>query len=164
MLTHPIPPVCSQNPHTPPRILILGSFPSVKSRETNFFYGHPQNRFWRVIAAVLNQPIPTTLPEKTALLENHGIALWDVIASCDIRGSSDSSITNVIPTDLSVILAKGTIRAVFTNGVTATRLYRKYQECVTGLPAISLPSTSPANAAKSTDDLITAWSVLRDYR
>ncbi len=163
MEIHPIPPVYSTDPQTPPRILILGSFPSVKSRETAFFYGHPQNRFWRVMAAILDEPIPVTVAEKTALLTSHGIALWDVIASCDIVGSSDSSITNVTPTDLTPILATGTIRAIFTNGTTATRLYNKYQRPVTGLPTIPLPSTSPANAAKSMDDLVTAWASIREH-
>ena len=163
MPIHPIPPIYSTDPQNPPRILILGSFPSVKSRETAFFYGHPQNRFWRTVAAVLRAPVPTTVEEKTALLITHGIALWDVIAACDIRGSSDSSITNVTPTDLSPILAMGTVRAVFTNGTTATRLYRRYQEPIIGIPTIPLPSTSPANATRSLEQLIEAWSVLRDY-
>ncbi len=160
---HSIPPVCSRSPETPPRALILGSFPSVKSREVQFFYGHPQNRFWRVMAMVLEAPVPETVTEKTALLVSHGIALWDVIASCDIKGSADSSITNVTPTDLSSILQGGTVRAVFTNGGTATRLYRKYQEPITGMSPISLPSTSPANAAKSVDDLVAAWRIIRTY-
>lgn len=163
MPTHPIPPIYSTDPNTPPRVLILGSFPSVKSRETAFFYGHPQNRFWRVLAAILEEPTPTTVVEKTALLTTHGIALWDVIAACDIHGSSDSSITNVTPTDLNPILSAGTIRAVFTNGTTATRLYRRYQEPITGIPPIPLPSTSPANATRSFDQLTEAWSVLRNY-
>ena len=163
MPIHPIPPVCSTDPATPPRILILGSFPSVKSRETAFFYGHPQNRFWRVMAAVLGEPVPETVAEKTALLTSHGIALWDVIASCDIQGSSDSSITNVTPTDLTPILAIGTVKAVFTNGTTATRLYTKYQYPVTDIPAILLPSTSPANATKTAEDLIEKWRLIRDY-
>ncbi len=163
MIDHPIPPVYSRNPENPPRILILGSFPSVKSRETAFFYGHPQNRFWRVMAAVLNEPIPATTEEKTALLTDHGIALWDVIAACDIEGSSDSSITNVTPTDLTPILSVGTIRAVFTNGTTATRLYKRYQEPTTGIRAHQLPSTSPANAARSLEQLVEAWSEITNY-
>ena len=163
MPNHPIPPIYSTDPNTPPRILILGSFPSVKSRETAFFYGHPQNRFWRVMASILTQPIPTTIEEKITLLTTNGIALWDVIASCNIRGSSDSSITNAIPTDLTPILASGTIRAVFTNGATATRLYQRHQEPLTGLPAIPLPSTSPANAARTEAQLVQAWSVIRQY-
>ncbi len=160
-LAHPIPPVCSRNPATPPRVLILGSFPSVKSREAGFFYGHPQNRFWRVIAAVLRAPVPGTIDEKIALLTSHGIALWDVIASCTITGSSDSSIRDVVPNDLSPILASGTIRAVLTNGGTATRLYRQYQEPLWHLQPIALPSTSPANAAMSLDQLVDKWSVMR---
>lgn len=163
MPIHPIPPVYSTDPQTPPRILILGSFPSVKSRETAFFYGHPQNRFWRVMAAVLGEPVPETVAEKTALLTSHGIALWDVIASCDIQGSSDSSITNVTPTDLTPILAIGTVKAVFTNGTTATRLYTKYQYPVTDIPAILLPSTSPANASKALGDLVQEWQIIREY-
>ncbi|MBP3667777.1 MAG: DNA-deoxyinosine glycosylase [Clostridia bacterium] len=162
MPTHPIPPVYSTDPQTPPLILILGSFPSVKSRETAFFYGHPQNRFWRVMAAVFDEPVPEIVAEKTALLTAHGIALWDVIASCDIQGSSDSSITNVTPTDLTPILAGGTIKAIFTNGTTATRLYRRYQYPLTGIPAIPLPTTTPANAKKSLDSLVESWSVIKD--
>lgn len=163
MQTHPIPPVYSADPANPPRVLILGSFPSVKSRETAFFYGHPQNRFWRVMAALLNEPIPATVEEKKRLLTTYGIALWDTIAACEITGSSDSSINNVTPTDLTPILATGTIRAIFTNGATATRLYQKYQQPVTGIPAIPLPSTSPANAQWSLPALTVAWSVIRKY-
>lgn len=163
MPIHPIPPVYSTDPQTPPRILILGSFPSVKSRETAFFYGHPKNRFWRVMAAVLGEPVPETVAEKTALLTSHGIALWDVIASCDIQGSSDSSITNVTPTDLTPILAGGTIRAIFTNGTTATRLYTKYQYPITGIPAILLFSTSPANATRTAEDLVSQWKIIRNF-
>ncbi len=165
MITHPIPPVISTDPRTPPRVLILGSFPSVRSREAAFFYGHPQNRFWRVLAALLDEPgLPGAQPaDKAAILITHGIALWDVIAACEIQGSADSSITRVTPTDLRPLLAGGTIRAVCTNGGTATRLYRRYQEPFTGIPAIPLPSTSPANAAKSLDDLIPAWSIIQTY-
>ncbi len=162
-VVHPIPPVCSTDPATPPRVLILGSFPSVKSRESGFFYGHPQNRFWRVMATVLNAPLPGTTEEKTALLASRGIALWDVIASCTITGSSDSSIRDVVPNDLTPILAGGTVRAVLTNGGTATRLYRRYQEPIWHLPPVALPSTSPANAAVSLDALVEAWAVLDAY-
>ena len=163
MPDHPLPPVFSTDPLSPPRVLILGSFPSVKSRETAFFYGHPQNRFWRVMAAVLGQPVPDTVEEKITLLTAHGIALWDVIASCDIQGSADSSITNVVPTDLTPILAAGTVRAVFTNGTAATSLYHRYQEPLTHIPSIQLPSTSPANAAYSPDRLLQAWSIIRSH-
>ena len=163
MPIHPIPPIYSTDPQNPPRILILGSFPSVKSREAAFFYGHPQNRFWRTVAAVLHVPVPATMEEKIALLIGHGIALWDVIAACDIQGSSDSSIRNATPTDLTPILAMSTIRAVFTNGTTATRLYKRYQEPKTNLPAIPLPSTSPANATLTAEQIIAAWSKIAEY-
>lgn len=139
------------------RILILGSFPSVKSREGQFFYHHPQNRFWKTLAAVLDCPIPGSIPEKRDMLLAHGIALWDVIASCEITGSSDSSIKNAVPNDLSRILSAAPIRAVFCNGGTAYRLYQKYLLPVTGMEAIPLPSTSPANAAWSLGRLSAAW-------
>ena len=126
-------------------ILILGSFPSVKSREANFFYGHPQNRFWKVISAVYNSPVPISIEEKTEFLLGSRIALWDTIHSCDIIGSSDSSIKNVVPTDINLILRSANIKAVFC-----------YPN--THVEAIKLPSTSPANAAFSIDRLIDIWS------
>lgn len=143
------------------RILILGSFPSVKSREANFFYGHPQNRFWRVTAAVFGAEIPVTIEEKRRFLLAHHIALWDVIASCEITGSADSSIRNVRPNDLSPILAAAQIRQIFVNGGTAAKYYDKYQKPALGREAIRLPSTSPANAAWSLARLTDAWSVIR---
>ncbi len=161
--THPLPPIISLDPTIPPRILILGTFPSVRSREAQFFYGHPQNRFWRVMAAVLDAPVPETVEDKTTLLTRNGIALWDTVAACTVTGSADSSIRDVIPTDLSPLLAPGTIRAVFTNGTTATRLYRKHQEPITGFPTIPLPSTSPANATWSLEALVEAWAVIRTH-
>ncbi len=154
-IEHPLPPLF--DPARPPCILILGSFPSVKSREAAFFYGHPQNRFWRVMAAVLEAEVPVTVMEKSALLLGHGIALWDVIASCEIEGSADSSIRNVTPTDLSPILAVGTVKAIFTNGTTASRLYRVHQYPKTGIEAIPLSSTSPANARMSQSELVAVW-------
>ena len=159
MTKHPLPPVCGSSP----RVLILGSFPSVKSREIGFFYGHPQNRFWRVMSSVLNEPLPETVEQKVRMLTSHGIALWDVIASCNIQGSADSSITDVIPTDLSLITGQGTLRAVYTNGAVATNLYRRYQQPSVGIPAIQLPSTSPANAAKSVTQLIEEWKKIRQW-
>lgn len=153
---HPFPPVydeCSE-------ILILGSFPSVKSREENFFYGHPRNRFWKVTSAVFGEAVPRTVGEKKAFLLRKRIALWDVIASCEIEGSADSTIGNVLPNDLSVILASAPIRAIFVNGRTAEKYYRLYSEKTTGREAVCLPSTSPANAARSLDDLIRAWQVI----
>lgn len=158
-VTHPIPPVFD----SASRILILGSFPSVKSREGHFFYHHPQNRFWKTLAGVLDVPAPDTIDEKKAFLLSHRIALWDVIASCSIEGSSDSSIRDVVPNDLSVILSTADIRAIFCNGKTSWNYYRKYQEAVTGIPAVSLPSTSPANAAWSLEKLKGAWNVILPY-
>ena len=153
MIQHPFPPL--YDPAS--RVLILGSFPSVKSREGQFFYHHPQNRFWRVLAAVLDVPIPQTIPEKAAMLHTHHIALWDVIAGCDIEGSSDSSIRNVVPNDLSPILNGSSIRAVFCNGTAAYQYYQKYTRSAIGFDAVKLPSTSPANAAWSADRLIGEW-------
>ena len=151
---HPFPPVFD----AASRILILGSFPSVKSRAEQFFYAHPQNRFWRVLSALLGQPCPVTIPEKRAFLLSGHIALWDVIASCEITGSSDSSIRNVVPNDLSLIFRAADIRTVYCNGGTSLRLYQKYQQPVTGIPAAGLPSTSPANAVWSLERLCAAWS------
>ena len=139
------------------RILILGSFPSVKSREEGFFYGHPRNRFWKILAAVCNEPEPVTIEEKKQFLLKNGIALYDVIEECEIVGSSDSSIRNVIPADLNPVLEVSQISAVYTNGRLAGKLYRKYQEPVTGLPCVELPSSSPANAAFSLEKLTGIW-------
>lgn len=124
------------------RILILGSFPSVKSREGQFFYHHPQNRFWKVLAASLSQPVPATVEEKTLFLLSNHIAVWDVIASCDIRGSSDSSIRNVTPNDLTNLLSLAPIRSIYTNGGTSHKLFCKHIESSLGRSAVKLPSTS----------------------
>jgi hypoxanthine-DNA glycosylase len=153
---HPIPPLFDAESE----ILVLGSFPSVASRAGQFFYHHPQNRFWRVLAAVLGEPVPETIEEKSAMLHRSHIALWDSIASCDIEGSSDSSIRNVVPNDLSVILNAAPIRRVVCNGALSWKMYEKYCRPMTGLPALQLPSTSPANAAWSLDRLIEAWNVI----
>ena len=157
MIIHPIPPVFDRNS----RILVLGSFPSVKSREANFFYGHPQNRFWKVTAAVFGETVPVSVEEKKAFLLRNRIAVWDVIHSCDINGSSDASIRNVVPNDLSVILDAADIRTIFVNGKTAERYYRQYTEPRTGRSVVCLPSTSPANAAWSVERLADAWKVIR---
>jgi hypoxanthine-DNA glycosylase len=141
-------------------LLILGTFPSVKSREQKFFYGHPQNRFWKVIAAICKEPLPETVAEKKELLLSHKIAVWDVISSCDIIGSSDVSITNVIPNDLSPILEKADIRQIFCNGTKSYELYQKYMFPKINREAIKLPSTSPANAAWSMERLIKEWKVI----
>ena len=152
---HPFGPLYSSHS----RILILGSFPSVKSREQNFFYGHPQNRFWRVIAAIFDAPVPETIEEKKELIIHNDLALWDTIASCEITGSSDASIRNVRPNDLSVILSSCSIEQICCNGRKSYELYRKYTEAETGMKAVCLPSTSPANAQWSLDRLIREWSV-----
>lgn len=158
-LLHTIPPVFDENS----KILILGSFPSVKSREVEFFYGHKQNRFWKVLATLLNEKIPETIAEKKQLLLTHSIALWDVIKSCTITGSSDSSIKNVVPNDLESILQTAKILQIFTNGSTADRLYKKNIFPVTKLTAIKLHSTSPANAAFTLDKLLQEWNVILRY-
>lgn len=139
-------------------ILILGSFPSVKSRENQFFYGHPQNRFWRVLASILKESVPQSVEDKKSMLLRHHIAVWDVIDSCTIIGSSDSSIRDVVPSDLSRILDTAPVRQIYTNGTTADKLYQKYCLKNTNMPAIKLPSTSPANAAWNLPKLIEAWS------
>ena len=157
MIEHPIPPIYNKKS----KILILGSFPSVKSREEGFFYGHPQNRFWKVTSAVFGEDVPQTIPEKKRFLLRNHIALWDVIGSCDIVGSSDSSIRNVTANDLSVILDKADIKQIYVNGKTAYKYYAKYSEEKTGRPAICLPSTSPANAAWSVERLTDAWSCIK---
>ncbi len=140
------------------RVLILGSLPSVRSREQGFYYGHPQNRFWGVVAAVAGCDVPQTIAEKRIMLLENGIAVWDVIAECDIKGSSDASIRNAVPADLSVILGSADIRAVFGNGGTAGRLYRKHQQPLTGREMTVLPSTSPANAAWTLEKLTAYWA------
>ena len=157
MIVHPIDPVFDTNS----RILILGSFPSVKSRESGFFYGHPQNRYWKVLSAVFEEECPETIPEKKAFLLRNHIAAWDVIHSCEITGSSDSSIRNVTVNDLGMILRAAAIREIYVNGKTAEKMYRKYTEPVLGRPCTVLPSTSPANAAWNLERLIEAWRVIR---
>ncbi len=152
-LTHGFGPVYDERS----RVLILGSFPSVKSRAQQFYYGHPQNRFWPVLSAVLGEPLPGSVEEKRALCLRRGVALWDAIEECDIEGSSDASIRNAVPTDLPRILAAAPIRAVFVNGAASGRVYDRYQRPLTGIEAVRLPSTSPANAAWSLPRLIEAW-------
>lgn len=156
MIVHPIDPVYDKNS----KVLILGSFPSVKSREQGFFYGHPQNRFWRVVAAVCGDVTPTTVEEKKAFLIRNNIAVWDVIQSCDITGSSDSSIKNVVANDLRLILDNTNIDKIFVNGKTAEQYYKKYILKQIGKEAICLPSTSPANAAWNLERLVEAWKVI----
>ncbi len=150
-LTHEFQPIC----HKGSQILILGTFPSVRSREQHFYYGHPRNRFWNVLAAITNRPVPTDIPQKKQFLEDCRIAVWDVIQSCEIVGSSDSSIRNVVPADIASLLAQAPIKAIFGNGSKACELYGKYAN--TSRPIHKLPSTSPANAAWSLERLCEAW-------
>ena len=152
-ITHTFEPVYDQNS----KILILGSFPSVKSRENNFYYGHPQNRFWKVLAHLLEKEVPVSIDEKKALLLENQIAVWDVIASCSIIGSSDTSIKDVVVNDFTEILKNSQIDKIFVNGTKAYDLYHKYAEKITGIKAVKLPSTSPANAAWKLERLCAAW-------
>ncbi len=155
-ISHPFGPLFSENS----RVLILGSFPSVKSREQQFFYGHPQNRFWKVLASLYRQEVPATVDQKKELILSNGLALWDSIASCVITGSSDASIREVRANDLGVILDHCPIRSIYCNGKTSWNMYEKYIRPSTGREAVCLPSTSPANAAWTLDRLIDAWSVI----
>ena len=161
------------------RVLVLGSFPSVLSRANTFYYGNPQNRFWRVMAACLGVPVPpnegdalasgepatldASVAAKRAMLLNGGVALWDVIESCDIKGSSDASIRNVVPARIELITSNASIEQVICNGGTAGRLYKRYLQERTGLAAIVLPSTSPANAAWRLERLVERWSEAVDW-
>lgn len=156
MIIHPIPPLFDKDSET----LILGSFPSVKSREAAFFYGHPQNRFWAVVAAVCECEKPLTVKEKKKLILSNKLALWDVIAQCEIEGSADSTITDVTANDLSVILENSNVKRIFVNGKTAEKYYNKYTYPKTGIKAVCLPSTSPANAAWSIERLVDAWKII----
>lgn len=152
-ITHSFEPIYDEHS----RILILGSLPSVKSREQGFYYGHPRNRFWRVLAGLTGEELPEGIEEKKGLLLRHKIAVWDVIASCDIIGSSDSSIKNVEPVEIQRIMEESPIEGIYVNGRTAGKLYRKYLQPVTGMEAVELPSTSPANAAWSLERLLEVW-------
>ena len=158
-IVHPIPPLYDADC----KILILGSFPSIKSREAMFFYGHPQNRYWKLIAQLFEEEIPETIEQKKRLVLSHHIAMWDTIRSCTITGSSDSSIRDVVPNDLSVILEHSKVEKIFCNGATSYKLCMKYLYPVTRIEAVKLPSTSPANAAFTLDRLIQEWSVIKEY-
>lgn len=153
IVEHNISPVYDENS----KILILGSFPSVKSRETEFFYGHPRNRFWNVITNMFGENIPVSIEEKKNMLLKHNIAVWDVIKSCEIIGSSDSSIRNIVVNDITSIIAASQIKYIYTNGRKADDLYSKYLEDDLGIKAVCLPSTSPANATWSNDRLLQEW-------
>ncbi len=157
MIHHPIQPIYDENS----KILILGSFPSVKSRDQQFFYGHPQNRFWKVLAAVFDCPVPQTVDEKKELLLRNKIALWDVINSCEITGSADSSIKDAVPNDLGEIFAVADIKQIYVNGKTAEKYYNKYMKERYGREAVCLPSTSPANASWTLERLVGAWRIMK---
>ena len=156
MIIHPIEPLYDKNSKT----LILGSFPSVKSREQMFFYGHPQNRFWRVLAGVFGADVPQTIPQKREFILSHNLSLWDVLASCDIEGSSDSSIRNVAANDLDVILKHSEVDRIFVNGKTAEKYYIRFLQGKYNMNAVCLPSTSPANASYSLERLIEEWKII----
>ena len=159
MQVHPFDPIYDEDS----RILILGTFPSVKSREVQFYYGHPRNRFWKTLATLLQADFPQTVEEKIRFLKTHHIALWDTCAACDIDGSAAATIRRTVPPDIRPILKNTDIRAIFCGGKTAGRLYEKYIFPLTTIPAIVLPSTSPANAACTDAMLIDAWSAILPY-
>lgn len=156
-IAHPIPPLFDEKSEK----LILGSFPSVKSREAMFFYGHPQNRFWRLLPLIFDEEIPVTIEEKSALILRHRLALWDSIQSCVITGSSDSSVKDVVPNDLSVIISNSRVTQIFCNGALSHKMYMKYIYPQTKIEAVKLPSTSPANAAYSIERLYEQWNILK---
>ena len=139
------------------RVLLLGSIPSPKSREVGFYYGHPQNRFWKVLAAVLSEPLPETIPQKKAMLKKHHVALWDVLESCTIVGASDTSIEDAVPNKISELVKATRVERIFCTGATAHRLYQKYCAADVGIDAVKLPSTSPANCAVSFEKLVEAY-------
>ena len=144
------------------RVLVLGTLPSVKSREENFYYGHPRNRFWKLLALLFDAPEPRSVEEKKALLLENGVALWDVVRECDIRRSSDGTIRNAVPNDVRPILERAQIRAVYANGAKAKELYDRLLLPLTGRGALCLPSTSPANASLSLAELERFWRVLKE--
>lgn len=152
-VAHPFPPVVSPDS----RILILGSFPSVRSREEGFFYGHPRNRFWAVLSQVFAEPLPTSIADKQALLLRNHLALWDVIASCRIEGSADASIQDAVPVDIRRVTDIAPIQRVVCNGALSGKLYRQHLQPQLNIEPLILPSTSPANAAWHLDRLCAAW-------
>ena len=155
-VVHTIPPLYDSHS----RVLLLGSIPSPKSREAGFYYAHPQNRFWRVLAAVLGEPVPQSIEEKRVMCLKHHVALWDTIARCDIAGASDLSIRNAEPNDIGKLVRESEITRIFATGGKSAELYRKLIEPQLHIPITQLPSTSPANAAWSLDRLIEAYRVI----
>lgn len=145
------------------RVLVLGTIPSPKSREQGFYYGHPRNRFWKMMSLVFDEPMAETVEERRAMALRNHVALWDVLASCSIKGAEDASIRDAVPNDIRLILSQADIRAVFTTGAKATALYRKYCEPICGVPCIPLPSTSPANCRMKDEELLEQYRRLRQY-
>ena len=158
-VVHPLEPVFDRES----RVLLLGTMPSPKSREVGFYYGHPQTRFWKVLAALFDVPVPESHEEKERLLLDRGVALWDVLAECSIEGTSDGTIAECVPNDIAWLLGKAPIEAVFCTGAKAAELYRRHCEPATHVPCVKLPSTSPANAAASLDALIEAYRRILPY-
>ncbi|MCQ5128131.1 DNA-deoxyinosine glycosylase [Butyricicoccus faecihominis] len=156
LVVHNIPPLYDENS----RVLLLGSIPSPKSRQAEFFYAHPQNRFWRVLATVLEVPAPQTIEDKRTLCLTHGIALWDTIARCEIAGASDVSIKNAVPNDIGALLRQTQIKRIFATGAKSAELYRRLIEPTLHVPITQLPSTSPANAAWSLERLTEAYRII----
>ncbi len=152
-VVHPFGPLYSEQS----RILILGSIPSPASRQVGFYYGHKRNRFWQMLAAEYALPLPESIEEKRALVLSHGLALWDVIQACDIVGAADSSVRNAEPTDIPALLEHTQVEKILCNGALAKRVYDQYQLMRTGIPAVKMPSTSPANAAWTLERLVEAW-------
>ncbi len=158
-VSHPLEPVFDERS----RVLVLGTMPSPKSRETGFYYNHPQNRFWPVMARIFDEPVPQGNEQKRELCLKHGVALWDVLASCEIEGAKDGTIAECVPNNLALVTDKAPIEAVFCTGAKAAELYGRYCKVQTGMDCIKLPSTSPANAAWSLDDLVEAYRPIADF-
>lgn len=158
-VTHNFAPIFDKNS----KVLMLGTMPSPKSREVGFYYGHPRNRFWKVMAQLCGEELPETKEEKTAFALRNKIAVWDVLAGCEIKGADDSSIRNPRANDLDVILKHADIRAVFTTGTKAAQLYKRYCFPQTGMAAFGLPSPSPANCSISDEALVQAYMVIKKY-
>ena len=159
-VVHPLEPIYDKNS----KVLILGSMPSVKSREVGFYYGHPKNRFWKTLEKVYDERIGESKEEKIAFLKKHHIALFDVLKSCDITSSKDGSIKNPVPNDFTEILKNSKIKAIFTTGRKAYELYQKYCYKETRIEAIYLPSTSPCNCPKGIEEkLKDAYSEIKKY-
>lgn len=157
IINHPLKPLIDKDS----RILILGSFPSVKSRELNFFYMHPQNRFWKILSSIFNEDFyNASIKEKRCLCNKHHIAIYDTIKSCKIVGSSDSSIEEVIPNNINELIKNTNIKHIFCNGNTSYKLFLKYNKNI-NIPISLLPSSSPANAKMKLDDLIEKWQIIK---